>query len=316
VCGEHQFTFYAVGFDYEYLTCANPWRFVRCKGCGHVWLHPRPALSTLSTIYPPHYYAYQYQTQINRLALWGKSVLDRGKMRGILRNLPQPPRTFLDVGCGDGRFLKVMERHGLVRPNLYGLELDAGVVQPLAEVGYQVFCERVEECQRISSGSIDLATMFHVIEHVENPGEVVSKIADWLAPGGVFAVETPNLDSFDARLFHDGYWGGYHFPRHWNLFTPTTLSRLLTDRGLEVLGIRYQTGHSFWMWSFHHCVRYRRRPWPRIARGCFNPLRGLPFLMLATAFDKVRAALGFRTSAMLILARKPMARTLGVTAGM
>jgi 2-polyprenyl-3-methyl-5-hydroxy-6-metoxy-1,4-benzoquinol methylase len=305
VCGETRFTFYAVGFDYEILTCANPWRFVRCDSCHHVWLHPRPALSTLSTIYPPHYYAYQYQKQINPLAVWGKAVLDRFKMRTILRYLPHPPRTFLDVGCGDGRFLKVMEGRGLARTNLYGLELDRAVVQTLAEAGYQVFAERVEDCQRIPPGTIDLATMFHVIEHVENPGAVVSKMASWLAPGGLFAVETPNLDSLDARLFRRRYWGGYHFPRHWNLFTPTSLSRLLTAQGLEVLGVRYQTGHSFWLWSFHHRLRYRHRPCPRLAE-LFNPFRGLPFLVLATAFDKMRATLGFRTSAMLMLARKPI----------
>src|SRR5262249_19013749 len=130
VCGENRLTFYAVGFDYEILTCDNPWRFVRCERCGHVWLHPRPALSTLPIIYPPHYYAYQYKQKITWLAVWGKGVLDRLKMRRILRYLPQPPRTFLDVGCGDGRFLKVMERRGLARASLYGLELDAAVVQP------------------------------------------------------------------------------------------------------------------------------------------------------------------------------------------
>jgi SAM-dependent methyltransferase len=304
VCGSDRSVPYAVGFDYELLTCNNPWWFVRCPTCGHAWLNPRPALETLATIYPPHYYAYQYQKQIHPIAVSAKAILDGFKMRGILRYLARPPRTYLDVGCGDGRFLKLMERGGIPRAHLYGLELDAGVVQPLAAAGYQVFCERVEDCRAIPTGGMDLVTMFHVIEHVQDPGAVVRKIVDWLVPGGVFAVETPNLDSLDARLFREHYWGGYHFPRHWNLFTPATLARLLTDRGLDVLGIRYQTGHSFWMWSFHHRLRYAPRPRPRLAR-LFNPFRGLPFLILSTAFDKVRAAIGFRTSGMLMLARKP-----------
>jgi SAM-dependent methyltransferase len=306
LCSGDQFASYALGFDYELLTCRNPWRFVQCNDCGHVWLHPRPAVSALGTIYPPHYYAYQYKKQINPIAVWGKTLLDGFKIRGILRRLDKPPRAFLDVGCGDGRFLRLMQGRGLDPSNVYGLELDKGVLEPLQAAGYQVFCERVEDCQRIPDNRIDLTTMFHVIEHVDDPGAVVRKIVTWLAPGGVFAVETPNLDSLDARLFHDRYWGGYHIPRHWSLFTPTTLTRLLTGCGLEVVSIQYQTGHSFWLWSIHHRLRYGPGRLVNVAK-LFNPFIGLPFLILATGFDKARALLGFRTSAMLVIARKARA---------
>ncbi len=305
VCSTEDFEQYTVGFDYELRTCRNPWRFVQCRACCHVWLNPRPAVATLPVIYPPTYYSYNYRQQINRLALWAKEKLDGRKMRGILRQLPAPPQSYLDVGCGDGRFLKVMERQGVSRQNNYGLELDERVVEPLAAAGYQAFCERVEDCVRIPKEGVDLATMFHVIEHVDDPGRVVRKIVSWLSPGGVFAVETPNLHSLDQRWFRDRYWGGYHIPRHWNLFTPATLTLLLQDCGLEVISINYQTGHSFWMYSFHHWLRYAGRPWRRLSK-LFNPLRSLPLLATFTALDKLRAAVGCRTSAMLLLARKPV----------
>jgi hypothetical protein len=41
---------------------------------------------------------------------------------------------------------------------------------------------------------------------------------------------------------------------------------------------RLQTGHSFWMCSLHHWLRYGARPSPRLARW-FDPLHGLPFLI-------------------------------------
>ena len=305
VCGSERFEPYALGFDYELLTCSNPWRFVRCVRCHHVWLNPRPVLSALSTIYPPSYYAYNYETQINPIAVRGKEILDRFKMRAILGRLPRAPRSFLDIGCGSGRFLRTMERHGIPRQRLYGLELDERVVQDLRGQGYQAFCERIETTESIPSGSVDLATMFHVIEHVEDPGAVIRNVRRCLAPGGVFAIETPNLLSVDARLFKRTYWGGYHIPRHWHLFTPTTLSRLLKDNGLEVLAISYQTGHSFWMYSFHHLLRYNTRlRLPGLARW-FDPVRGLPMLIACTGLDTVRGALELRISAMLVLAQKP-----------
>jgi SAM-dependent methyltransferase len=306
VCSGERFLPLAVGFDYELLTCSNPWRFVRCPGCGHAWLHPRPRASELGVIYPPHYYAYNYETQINPVAVRAKEPLDRLKLRGILKTLARPPRACLDVGCGVGGYLRLLERRGVSRESLFGLELDRSVVARLRAEGYSVFAERVEEATDLPEGRFDLVTMFHVIEHVADPGRVAGRVARWLAPGGVFAVETPNLESLDARLFRARYWGGYHIPRHWHLFTPASLGRLLTDQGLEVTSVRYQTGHSFWMYSVHHWLRYGEPPRPRLARW-FDPFRGLPFLAAFTAWDRVRAALGFRTSAMLVIARKPEA---------
>jgi 2-polyprenyl-3-methyl-5-hydroxy-6-metoxy-1,4-benzoquinol methylase len=304
VCGHPAFRPFAWGFDYELQTCGNCWRFVACEDCGHVWLNPRPALHALPTIYPPTYYAYNYKREINPVAVKGKEFLDRLKFRGIRRYLSRPTSSYLDIGCGDGRFLKLMEKQGVERQQIYGFELDEKVVQALRAASYQVFCNRVEDCDQIPENSLDLVTMFHVIEHVDDPARVVRKVFTWMAPGGVFAVETPNLDSLDARWFKETYWGGYHIPRHWNLFTPTTLARLLTDAGFEVAATRYQTGHSFWMYSLHHRLRYGRKPRPRLAQ-CFNPFQSLLPLIAFTAFDRLRAAFGSRTSAMLMLVRKP-----------
>jgi 2-polyprenyl-3-methyl-5-hydroxy-6-metoxy-1,4-benzoquinol methylase len=304
VCGASQHLPFAVGFDYELMTCQNPWRFVRCSECTHVWLNPRPAVSELPVIYPPSYYAYNYG-KINPLARKAKELLDRRKMARITRSCLQPPRTYLDVGCGDGRFLRVIERSGVPRSGLYGLELDPTVVERLRSHGYEgVFCERVEAATSLPENNIDLVTMFHVIEHVDDPGAVVRQIGRWLSPGGVFALETPNLASWDARLFQRKYWGGYHIPRHWNLFTPATITRLLTENGLEVVGTVFQTGHSFWMYSLHHLVRYEGQSRPR-AGAWFDPMKSLFGIAACTAFDLARGALGAKTSAMLIICRKP-----------
>ena len=293
----------AFGYDYELITCRNQWRFVRCRDCGHVWLDPRPSVEALDVIYPPTYYSYNYE-QIPGVARKAKDVIDTLKMRKILGLVGGVPDRYLDVGCGDGRYLEVLNRRGVPRSNLYGLELDERIVETLQARGLQAYCERVETTDRFAEGSLDLITMFHVIEHVESPRAVVERLATWLTEGGVLAVETPNLDSLDARLFRDGLWGGYHIPRHWHLFNPETLSRLLQSVGLEVEAVRYETGHAFWMYSLHHALRYRSHPRPRLAR-LFDPLSSVAPLAAFTAFDRFRALLGAKTSSMLITARKP-----------
>jgi 2-polyprenyl-3-methyl-5-hydroxy-6-metoxy-1,4-benzoquinol methylase len=305
VCGHDVHMPDAAGYDYESLTCSNRWSFVRCAGCAHLWLNPRPAVSALGTIYPADYYAYQYRSEINPVALRAKDRMDAAKLRGLLAHLDRAPRAFLDVGCGDGRFLELMERRGVPAESCYGLELDADVVEHVRSRGYTAFAERVEDTTGIPDATLDLATMFHVLEHVDDPATCVRRLADWLAPGGVLAIETPNMESLDRRLFRDSWWGGYHFPRHWNLFSPDALAKLLRDAGLDVVETRFQTGHSFWMWSLHHRLRYGRPARPGLARW-FNPFRGLPMLAAFTAFDLVRGRLGAKTSAMLMVARRPV----------
>jgi SAM-dependent methyltransferase len=230
--------------------------------------------------------------------------MDRRKLAGIVRAVGRTPQRYLDVGCGDGRYLRTLARRGVPASGLFGLELDETTVERLREQGFGAYCERVETTERFPDGSLDLVTMFHVIEHVASPAVVVDRLTAMLRPGGVLALETPNIDSLDARLFHDGRWGGYHIPRHWHLFNPETLRKLLEERGLEVQTVRYQTGHSFWMYSLHHALRYKERPRPGLAK-LFDPLSSTVPLIAFTGFDQARSKVGAKTSAMLFIARKP-----------
>jgi hypothetical protein len=68
--------------------------------------------------------------------------------------------------------------------------------------------------------------------------------------------------------------------------------------------VRYQPGHAFWLYSLHHRLKYGPHPRPGLARW-FDPFNSLVPLVAATGFDVARAQLGFKTSAMLVLASKP-----------
>ena len=305
VCRSTTRTRFASGHDYEIETCRNEWHFWRCEDCGTVWLDPRPAVQTLSIIYPPHYYAYAMSETISPVALKGKDFLDRRKFSTILAKTSKAPTSFLDVGCGDGKYLKMFARRGMSKDRIYGLELSAAAVQRLREDGFQTFQRRVEDCTEIPNGSIDLASMFHVIEHVDDPIRVVRRVAEWLAPGGILAIETPNIASLDATMFKRRWWGGYHFPRHWTLFDADSLKRLLEEGGLEVKAFSYQTGHSFWMYSFHHLIKYNAIFRSRWLARWFDPMKGIPMLIGFTGVDILRRMFRARTSAILMIARKP-----------
>lgn len=302
VCGGSAWREEGRAQDYEYETCSNWWAFQSCEACGHVQMDPLPAASALSTIYPPDYYSYVMDQSIHPLARWAKGLLDRRKFGSILSRLSRPARSYLDVGCGDGRYLQLMIDAGADRHRVHGVELDARAVDKARAAGLQVSHCRIEDARQLQPGSFDLITMFHVIEHVARPDEVVRRMHELLGSGGILALETPNFDCLDARLARRRYWGGYHAPRHWHLFTTRSLVRLLSDCGLVVERVSYQTGHAFLLWTLHHWLKYEKG-WASLAKWS-HPLRNIPLLAAATSFDLARIALGRRTSAMLILAKK------------
>lgn len=294
---------YASGFDFEIWTCANEWFFRRCVHCGHVQLDPRPSSEALGLIYPSTYYAYDLKRSVGSIAYKAKSFLDALKFRQILSRTHGPVETYLDIGCGDGRFLDIARRAGKGARGLFGIELDLQAVASARQRGFEVFHSTVEDVRDLQERQVDLVTMFHVIEHVADPLACLGQIRKWMRPSGMLALETPNIDSLDARLFRDGYWGGYHIPRHWHLFSPDTIRQALARTGFTVEAIQYQTGHSFWMYSFHHLLRNNsifRCDWLGKA---FDPLRSLPLLAGFTLFDLIRAQIGCRTSSMLVMAK-------------
>ena len=83
-------------------------------------------------------------------------------------------------------------------------------------------------------GTFDAVVMLQLIEHVEDPVAIARRVFALLRPGGIFVVETPNLAGFDYRLFRGRWWGHYHFPRHWNLFSRDSLERMLRGAGFAI----------------------------------------------------------------------------------
>ena len=304
VCGKNEFKEITSGYDFELETCINEWFFYECESCKCWIVNPRPDKSELSVIYPETYYSYNLSKTISPVALKGKELLDHIKFNSILSTIRKEPKSYLDIGCGDGRYLKYFAKRGIDKKNIYGLELSQLTVDALNSEGYKAFNETIDNCRSIPEGSIDLITMFHVIEHMHNPREVLSIINGLLSPSGILVIETPNTDSLDAKLFKKYWWGGYHIPRHWVLFERNSLKQLFTNTNHEIVDIKYQTGHSFWMYSFHHFLKYNKYcKFEKIANW-FDPMKGLPFLIFFTGMDFIRKLLKFKTSSIMVIGKK------------
>lgn len=154
----------------------------------------------------------------------------RARMQKEYRNLPRlhRPGRVLDVGFGDGSFLRNAEQIGW---EAIGIDTDPEVVKSAHASCLNVHLTSLEEFLQPDC-SFDVITMNHVIEHVHDPQTVLNTCHRLLRPGGTLWLETPNSDSLGHQFFKKN-WRGLEAPRHLVVFNRKSLQSLLCSAGFR-----------------------------------------------------------------------------------
>jgi len=258
LCGIEDGEPVAVGEDFEYRTSRDAFVAMRCGRCELVYLNPRPARAELDRIYPPTYHAFQFSAENFGLAHRVRSRLEARRLLSYCKHLGEHAR-ILDIGCGDGFHLNLLKRFGRPGWRLEGVDTSDRAVMAARDAGLNVHLGTVETAD-LEPNANDLVLLIATIEHVENPRAVLAAAARLLRPGGRAIVVTDNTATLDFRLFGGRHWGGYHFPRHWNLFNRRSL-RLLAERaGLEVVELSTVLSPVNWVYSIRNRLVDRRAP--------------------------------------------------------
>ncbi|HEY6563464.1 MAG TPA: class I SAM-dependent methyltransferase, partial [Pirellulaceae bacterium] len=280
LCGIEDVDPIGVGEDFEYRTCRDTFLAVRCRRCGMVYLNPRPAPSEHPRIYPDHYHAFDFRPEgwgiVYRVRRW----LEARRALRWCHGLP-PTARILDVGCGDGFHLKLLRDFGHPDWSLEGVELDPRAVAAAERSELKIHCGKVEDLD-LPRDTYNLILLIMTIEHVSDPVRLVGALARLLAPGGRLIIVTDNASSPDFHVFRGRHWGGYHFPRHFHLFTRATLSRLAELVGLRVEHIVTPLSPVNWVYSVRNWID----DWggPRWLVRCFS-LSSVPALAWFTLWD-------------------------------
>ena len=107
----------------------------------------------------------------------------------------------LDVGCSCGYLMEVAAENGF---DVHGLEFSKAAIAAAAP-SIQPRIQRSSIEGLTGEEEFDLITAFDLIEHIERPGEFLSKARQLLKPGGTLAIATPDADHFLRYLMRSSW---------------------------------------------------------------------------------------------------------------
>jgi SAM-dependent methyltransferase len=144
------------------------------------------------------------------------------------------PGDALDVGCGHGGFVALLEHLGF---RARGLELSPAVVE-FARSTFQIRIDvgRIEDAADIAPASLDLVALMDVVEHLPNPLVTMRRAVEVLRSDGLVLVQTPRYPEGATRAgleANDDLFLRMLVPEHVYLFSRSSLERLLRDVGLQ-----------------------------------------------------------------------------------
>lgn len=198
------------------------WTFFSCRECSFVFANPAPAQNEIGEFYA---------------ALADEEYSQEGEGRGRnfsrilerLRPLLPPGAPLLDVGAASGIFLNLARNAGY---RVAGIEPSAALVADAEKLyGLQLFCGTAEQFK--TRDKYGVITLLDVLEHVTDPNAFLTVLNDFLAPGGMLVIVTPDIGSVAARIMGGRWW---HFRvAHINFFNRSSLDWLLKKHGFEIV---------------------------------------------------------------------------------
>ncbi|MBU0536480.1 MAG: class I SAM-dependent methyltransferase [Nanoarchaeota archaeon] len=191
---------------------------------------PKISERELLGYYPSSYEAYNKRKGIMSFLQKMKYKRD---LKIISRSITKNKPSMFEIGAGRGEFLQEARKAGF---NVSGVEPgEEGVIFAKKEYNLKIICGFAKDMPLKSR--YDVIVLRHVLEHINNPKDILLYIKDKLKDKGVLFIKIPNYGSAESALFKR-YWGSIDAPRHRVHFTKNGIKKLLKDIGYKDILIR------------------------------------------------------------------------------
>jgi len=211
------------------------WDIGECKACGFARIDPMPDRELRAEFYSEEKVVSRNtkeQTASQRFSRSMKRFFSRigGRSKsGIfydkLSHYLSAGSKILDLGCGDGSFLRSAKRCFLctgveISGYLAGLAKDKG--------GIKVINGNFLEME--IGEKFDGITMISLLEHLDDPAKALKICFGLLNRNGVLLIKTINYGCLNRMIKRES-WSGFRPPDHMVYFTPRNLKQLLEKAG-------------------------------------------------------------------------------------
>jgi 2-polyprenyl-3-methyl-5-hydroxy-6-metoxy-1,4-benzoquinol methylase len=234
LCSSEKISFYLKCTDH--LVSKEEFDLFKCSACGFVFTREYPDEQSIGKYYESdNYISHDDNAKgfINKIYLPARNIMLRRKRRIIEKATGLRKSKILDIGCGTGYFAGTMKKSGWdvtgIEPNKKAREYGS------KRFGIDILSP--EQISGLASQSFDCITMWHVLEHFQDPFGYAEEIVRLLKPGGVCFSALPNCNSSDAKCYSE-FWAAYDVPRHLWHFTPETYRIFAEKTGFQITGMR------------------------------------------------------------------------------
>jgi SAM-dependent methyltransferase len=266
--------------------------YAQCEDCETVFMVDPPA--DLGRYYEGDYYHFQADGE----PVWKSHPLrmESAAYRVALLQRHVSSGQLVEIGAGTGAFASAAQAAGF---DVTAIEMDERCCEYLSErEGIRTICSDRPLDELASLPLARAVVMWHVLEHLSNPAEVLERIAERLQPGGVLAIGVPNLRSLQFRLL-GRRWPHLDAPRHLCLIPADALVEKGRQLGMTEVEMTTTDPEGLDFDLFGWANALRRRP----ASGPTTALVGqtaLAVRRLASPLERT----GQRGSAVTLLLRK------------
>lgn len=206
----------------------------QCSACKLVYTSPLLNDTELSSYYKKEYYGKgdrKFSNFIEKWTIRSNVNLAESIIRSLKKQRTEENKTpkVLDIGCGRGNLLKVFSIKGF---ECHGIEREEFPDHTCAP-GVTIHKTLLKDAQ-FDSNYFDVVVMWHVLEHLHNPSDILKEISRILRPTGILVIAVPNFGSFQSRLFKK-HWFHLDLPRHLHHFDKLSIENLLTKYNFNIV---------------------------------------------------------------------------------
>jgi 2-polyprenyl-3-methyl-5-hydroxy-6-metoxy-1,4-benzoquinol methylase len=205
--------------NFIYIESIEDYKIYKCPECFLEFSFP------LKSAPPSHYEKFEKYSE-------------RWEFEKVLDFIPFKNAKILDIGCGEGYFLKLAKEKGF---EAFGIDFNEKAIEIAKEkFGLKnVYPYTIEEfIEKFPNEKFDIICFFHLLEHLDDPLKFMKNIKKILKENGYIAFSLPNPKRFSLYFNLRETWD--FPPHHLTRWDEKSINKLLNITGFEIFKKEYE----------------------------------------------------------------------------